>query len=38
MTVTSARKLSEIAEKIASGGDPRRAIIDGIGQRANFPE
>ena len=34
MTVTSARKLSEIAEKIASGADPRRTIIDGIGHKA----
>jgi co-chaperonin GroES (HSP10) len=34
MTVTSARKLSEIAEKIASGADPRRTIIDGIGYKA----
>ena len=34
MTVTSARKLSEIAEKIGAGGNPRVAIIDGIGQKA----
>lgn len=32
MTVTSVRKLSEIAESIGAGNDPRRAIIEGIGQ------
>jgi co-chaperonin GroES (HSP10) len=31
--VIATRKLSEIAEKIGAGGDPRAALIDGIGQK-----
>ena len=32
MTVVAARKLSEIAEKVGRGLDPRRAVIDAVGQ------
>jgi hypothetical protein len=32
MTVTAARKLSEIAEKIGRGRDPRAVIVDAIGR------
>jgi hypothetical protein len=33
MTVTSVRKLSDLAEAIGRGADPRKAIIDGIGKQ-----
>ena len=32
MTVVAARKLSEIAEKVGRGLDPRQAVIDAVGQ------
>lgn len=32
MTVVAARKLSEIAEKVGRGLDPKQAVIDAIGQ------
>lgn len=32
MTVTSTRKLSEIAERIGKGDDPRQTLIDSIGR------
>ena len=33
MTVTSVRKLAEIAKSIGQGADPRQTIIDSIGQK-----
>lgn len=34
MSVTSVRRLSEIAEKISAGSDARQVLIDAIGQKA----